>query len=162
MFATIIALVILILVTPALMGHPSSLASLPILIIGTTPDETNLTVYIAASVSAYMYDHITVNLTRYNGANVSVGWTNVSESYSYGAEVKVPVNLTYWRVHVWLRDQQNNYFEDNVSLRIFRDSTNAGQLTLVFTFPDDQSTTVLTRVPPSDLRVPIPRRGTLP
>ncbi len=161
MFGAIIALVVLILVTPGFLGHPPSLASLPILIVGLTPTDDNLTVYVAASVQAYLYDRITINLTRLDSANVSVAWTNVTENYSYGAEVKVALNLTYWRVHVLLVDHQRNYFEYNVSVRVYADPNNAGHLTLAFSFPDDNSTTVVTRTPPDDFRVAIPRRGTL-
>lgn len=160
MFAAIIALVVLILATPSLMGHPPVLTP-PLLIVGVTPDHANLTLYVTASVQAYLYDDITVNLTRLNPANASVGWTNVSETYTYGLEVKVPLNLTYWRIHVWLRDQQHNYFEDNVSLRVYADPNNGYRVTLAFTFPDDRSTAVVTRVVPDDYRVAIPRRGTL-
>ena len=162
MFAAIIALVILILVTPGFLGHPPSLASLPILIVGVTPTHDNLSVYIAASVQAYLYNRITVNLTRFDAANVSVGWSNVSEPYSYGVDVKVPLNLTYWRVHALLVDQQDNYFEYNVSVRAYTDAHNQDRLTLAFTFPDDKSTTIVTRTPPDDFRVAIPRRGNLP
>ena len=160
MFAAIIVLVALILVTPRLMGHPSPLAP-PLLIVGVTPDQANLTIYIAASIQANLYDDITLNVTRLNAANQSVAWTNVSEAFSYGIEMKVPLNLTYWRIHVWLLDQQDNYFEYNVSLRTFLDRSNSFQLTMAFTSPDDNSTTVATAVPPDDFRVPIPRRGTL-
>ncbi len=162
MFATIIILVALILVTPSLLGRPQpTLSSLPILIIGVTPDTANLTVYVAGSVQAYMYDRLTLNLTRLDAENVSVGWTNLSENYSYGMGFKVPLNLTYFRVHVWLLDQQDNYFEYNVSLRVFEDPGNGNKLTLAFIFPDDNPSMVVTRVPPDDLRVAIPRRGTI-
>lgn len=161
MFAAIIVLVILILITPGLMGHPPSIVSLPILIVGVTPDQTNLTVYVAGSVQAYLYDRATLNVTRLNAANESVAWTNISEAYTYGLEVKVRLNLTYWHIHVWLRDQQKNYFEYNLTVRAYVDRNNNYHLTLAFTFPDDNSTTVVTRVPPDDFRVAIPRRGSL-
>ena len=161
MFAAIIALVVLILVTPGFMGHPTPLTP-PILIVGVTPGQANLTLYVTASVQAYLYDDITVNLTRLDASNASVGWANLSESYTYGIELKVPLNLTFWHIHVWLRDQQDNYFEDNVTLRTYHDAGNGYRLTLAFTFPDEHSSTVVTRVPPDDYRVPIPRRGTLP
>jgi hypothetical protein len=161
MFGAIIVLVVLILVTPSLMGHPTVLTP-PLLIVGITPDQGNLTVYVTASVQAYLYSDITVNLTRLDASNASVGWTNVSRSYTYGVEVKVPLNLTYWRIHVWLLDKQDNYFEDNVSLRIFSDSRNSYQLTLFFSFPDDKSVATATRIWTDDFRVAIPRRGTLP
>lgn len=161
MFAAVIAFVILILVTPSLLGHPPSLAP-PLLIVGIPPDHANLTVYVAASVQATLYDEITVNLTRLNPANASVGWTNVSERYTYGIEAKTVLNLTYWHVHVWLRDRQDNYFEYNLSVRIYNDPNNSYKLTMAFTFPDDKSTVIVTRVPPDDYRLAIPRRGTLP
>lgn len=160
MFGAIIVLVVLILITPSLMGHPPVLTP-PILIVGVTPDRTNLTFYVTASVQAVLYDDITVNLTRLNEANASVGWKNVSDTYTYGVEVKVPMNLTYWRIHVWLKDEQHNYFEDNVSLRVYSDPKNNNELTLTFTFPDDPSSPVVTRVWTDGYRVPIPRRGTL-
>ncbi len=163
MFATIIVLVALILVTPSLLGRPQpTLSSLPILIVAVTPDHTNLSVYVAGSVQAYMYDDITLNLTELNLANVSVAWTNRSEPYAYGLGMKVPLNLTYWHIHVWLLDQQGSYFEYNVSVHIFLDPANGNRLTLAFTFPDDNTSTVATRVPPDDFRIAIPRRGTMP
>lgn len=162
MFAAIIILIVLILVTPSLMGHPPSLTSLPILIVGVTSNQANLTVYVAASVQAYLYDEIALNVTRLNAANQSVAWKNVSEAYTYGIGAKVPLNLTYWHIHVWLRDQQRNYFEYNVTVRTYADRNNNFRLTLAFTFPDDKSGTIATRVPPDDYRVAIPRRGTLP
>ncbi len=160
-FAAIIILVVLILVTPSLMGRAPPLTSLPILVMGVTPDQGNLTVFVAGSVQAYLYDDITVNVTRFNRENVSVGWTNASESYTYGIEVKAKLNLTYWRIHVWLLDQQDNYFEDNVTVRVYVDPNNSYRLTLAFTFPDDNSSMIVTRVPPDDYRVAIPRRGSL-
>lgn len=161
MFGAIIVLVVLILITPSLMGHPTVLTP-PVLIVAVTPDRTNLTIYVTASVQAYLYDDITVNLTRLDATNASVAWTNVSQTYTYGVELKVPLNLTYWRVHVWLRDEQDNYFEDNVSVRVFLDASNQNQLTLAFTFPDDKSAATVTRSWMDDFRVAIPRRGTLP
>jgi hypothetical protein len=162
MFAAIIVLVILVLVTPSLMGHPPSLVSLPILIVGVTPDQTNLTAYVAGSVQAYLYDRITLNVTRLNAANQSVAWANATEAYTYGVEVKMRLNLSYWRIHVWLEDQQNNYFEYNVTVRSYVDRNNNYHLTLAFSFPDDNTATVVTRVPPDDFRIAIPRRGSLP
>ncbi len=161
MFGTIIVLVVLILATPSLMGHPPVLTP-PVLIVGVTPDQANLTVYVAASVQAYLYDEITVNLTRLDASNVSVGWTNVSDTYAYALEVKVPLNRTYWRVHVWLLDKQDNYFEDNVTLHIFPDPKNDNTLTLTFTFPDEKSAAPATRVWTDDFRLAVPRRGSLP
>ncbi len=173
MFGAIIVLVALILATPSLMGHPPALASLPILVIGVTPASANpaenLTVYVAASVQAYLYREIAVNVTRLNDTNATVAWTNLSQPYTYGMEAKAPLNLSRcaptvcegYRIHVWLLDQQDNYFEYNVSGRVYYDQTTF-KLTLAFQFPDDSPTTVVTRVPPDDLRVAIPRRGTLP
>lgn len=161
MFGAIIVLVVLILVTPSLMGRPPVLTP-PVLIVGISPDQANLTLYVTASVQAYLYDDITVNLTRLDASNASVGWTNVSETYTYGVEVKVPVNLTYWRIHVWLLDEQDNYFEDNVTLHVYRDLKNDNLLTLTFTFPDDKSAAPSTRSWTDDYRVAVPRRGTLP
>lgn len=168
MFGAIIVLIALILVTPSLMGHPPALASLPILVIGVTPtalNPANLTVYVAASVQAYLYDRITVNVTTLTPANATAAWTNESEAFTYGIDAKVPFNYNqypYYRVHVWLRDQQDNYFEYNVSVRAYADKNNLYKLTLAFQFPDDSATTLVTRVPPDDLRVAVPRRGTLP
>lgn len=161
MFGAIIALVVLILVTPSLMGRPAVLTP-PILIVGVPPTQTNLTLYVSASVQATLYDVITLNLTRLNAANESVGWNNVTETYTYGIELKVPFNQTYWRIHVWLEDEQHNYFEDNVTLRTYADPNNGYKLTFAFTFVDDKPPTVVTRVAPDDYRIPIPLRGTLP
>lgn len=169
MFGAIIVLVALILITPSLMGHPPALASLPILVIGVTPPASlapkNLTVYVAASVQAYLYDNITVNLTTLTQGNLTADSANVTEEFTYGVEAKAPFDVArfpYYRVHVWLRDHQDNYFEYNVSVHAYADPNNLYKLTLAFQFPDDSATTVVTRVPPDDLRVAVPRRGTLP
>jgi hypothetical protein len=159
MFLAIIVLVVLILVTPSLMGHPPSLAP-PIMIIAVTPDKSTLIVDVTAAVQAQLYDSITINLTRLNAANVSVENLSSSQTFTYGVEMRAHLNLTYWRVHVWLEDEQTNYFEYNVTIRAYLDRNN-NRLTLAFSFPDDNSSTVVTRVPPDDYRVTIPQRGTV-
>ena len=161
MFLAIIVLVVLILATPSLMGHPPSLTP-PILIVAVPPDQSSLIVYVTGAVQAYLYDNITVNLTRLNAANVSVENMSQSETFTYGVEIRAPLNLTYWRVHIWLVDQQDNYFEYNVSIRAYVDRNNNDHLTLAFSFPDDNRSSVVTRVPPDDFLVTIPRRGTIP
>ena len=162
MFGTIIVLVGLILITPSYLPHPSALTSLPILIVAMTSNEKSVIVDVTGALQAYLYDNITLNVTGLDVANGTPSSWNVGMNDTYNAEVYIPANLTSWRIHVWLTDHQGNYFEYNVTLRLFLDPSNGDRLTMSFTFPDDPGTAEQFITPPSDFRWPVPRRGVLP
>ena len=159
MFGTIIVLVALILITPNLLGHPSEFASLPVLIVAMTHNETAFIVDVTGSVQAYLYDNIVLSASHMNpdGTN-GTRWSYVGND-TYNAEMYVPANATPLWIRTRLLDQQGNYFEYNVTVSTFNDTANANQLTMLFTFPDDPGTMPRNVVPPADFRWPVPRRG---
>lgn len=158
MVLSILGLVVLILITPSLLGRPSSeLASVPLLIIGMSRNESAFIVQLGAAIQAYQYAFI--NLTI-NGSNPAVNWT-YNETDAYGLSRWVPGNVTF-SVNVYFVDQQRNYFEYNVTAHREKDSDN--RTVMVFTFPyeKDRSNVEVQVYPPDDFRQVIPRRGTLP
>lgn len=162
MFGTIIAMVALIVITPSLLGHPSELTSIPVLIVAMTHDHTTLIVDVTGAVQAYLYRNVTLNVSRLaaNGTNASVGFTSRNETFN--AELFIPLNETPLWIHTRLVDQQNNYFEYNVTVSTFNDTKNENKLTMAFNFPDDPGTATRYVVPPADLPWPVPRRGMTP
>ena len=164
MVLSILALVVLILVTPSLLGRRSSeLASLPLLVIGMDRNESAFIVNIGAVVQAYQYDLVRMTL---NGSVPSVNRT-YEENETFGFHVWVPSNVTF-SLHVYLLDQlvdqRRNYFEYNVSVDREMDSQN--RTVMVFTFPyerDRQGAPIrITRPDGGDLHLVIPARGTVP
>lgn len=162
MFGTIIVLVVLILVTPTLLGHPSELSSAPVLLVAMTHDQSMLVVGVTGAVQAYLYDNITLNVSRVdpNGTNTSLGRFAQNDTYTAELYVPAPANATLLWIHVRLVDQQHTYFEYNVTM--YLDTTVAGRLTMVFNFPDVPGTATQRVVPPDDFRWAVPRRGMLP
>ena len=164
MFATIITLMALILLTPTLLGHPSELTAIPALIVAMTPDHATIIVDVTAAAQAYLYKNITLTVSH---MDVTANYTNITEASfarndSYNAALYVPANATPLWIHTWLIDQQDNFFEYNVTVSRFNDPNNGGQLTMVFNFPDEPGTATRYAVPPADFRWPVPRRGMLP
>lgn len=160
MFATIIVLVALILVTPNLLGHPSELASLPVLIVAMTPDRNTIIVDVTAAVQAYLYDNLSLQVNRVNSDNTTGPLlAGFARDDAYNAALYIPANLTPIRIHTRLIDQQRNYFEYNVTMWTISDPSNNGKLTMVFNFPDDRGAPATKVVPPGDFRKAIPRKG---
>jgi heme exporter protein D len=161
MVLSILALVVLILVTPSLLGRPfAELASLPLLTIGMTRNESAFIVNLGAVGQAYQYDLVRMTL---NGSDPAVNRT-YEERETFGFHVWVPGNVTF-SVHVYLMDQpvdqRRNYFEYNVSVHLDKDSQN--RTVMVFTFPleKDKQTTETRVTRPDDFHQVIPPRGTL-
>jgi len=161
MFATIMVLVALVLITPSLLGHPSELASLPILIVAMTHDRQDVIVDVTSFAQPYLYDNITLEVLHENQDNSTVPYANVTQSDTYSESLYVPANATPLYIHARLVDRQGNYFEINVTMRL---SVDANMKTvMVFHFPDDKgSTAVRLTTPPDDFRWPVPRKGTMP
>jgi hypothetical protein len=168
MVLSILALVVLILVTPSLLGRPSpELASVPLLTIGMSRNESMFIVNVGAAVQAYQYDLVRMAV---NGSDPSVNRT-YAERDTFGFHVWVPANASF-ALHVYLvdhadrADQRPNYFEYNVSAHREMDSQN--RTVMVFTFPfekDRQGSVVrITRPDSGDFtfRLVIPSRGTVP
>lgn len=162
MFGTIIVLVAMILVTPSFLPHPSALTSLPVLIVAMTSNQKSVVVDVTGALEAYLYDNITMNVTQIGSANATEPAYNVGLNDTYNLEVYIPANLTSWRIHVWLTDRQGNYFEYNLTLRVFLNPAIGDRITMSFTFPDDPGTAEQFVTPPSDFRWYVPRRGVLP
>lgn len=164
MFGTIIILVVLILVTPNLLGHPSELSSVPVLLVAMTPDRSMLIVDVTGAVQAYLYDNVTMNVSRWNpnGTGTSLASYARNDTYNAALYLPAPANSTLLWIHVRLVDQQRNYFEYNVTMYTFNDTENGDRLTMVFNFPDVPTTTTQRVVPPSDFRWAVPHRGLVP
>lgn len=164
MFSTIIVLVALILATPNLLGHPSELASLPVLIVAMNHDTTSVIVHVAGAVQAYMYENLSLDVRSLTAGNVSIA--NYSQNDTYGVQLTVPANLTMPNVtalyiHARLVDRQENFFEANVTMAFDLTDTN-GKPVMVFQFPTDLGTPERRVTPPDDFRWVIPRRGLVP
>lgn len=156
MVVSILALVVLILVTPILLGRPpSELASLPILIIGMSRNESAFIVQLGAAIQDYQYEIVRLSI---NGSTPSINET-YTEQDAYGLQRWVPGNATF-SVSVYFVDREKNYFEYNVTAHREKDADNRTKM--VFTFPDENSRSPDVRYPPDDFRQVIPRRGTLP
>lgn len=156
--ASILVLVVLIVITPVLLGRPpSELASVPLLIIGMSEDKSDFIVNLGAAVNAYQYDLI--RLTIFNSSDPSVNGT-FSETEAYSLYRWVPGNVTF-SVNAYFVDRRGNYFEYNVTTRA-ADEDN--RTVMVITFPDERDNvgTEIRQVPPDDYRKAIPRRGSLP
>jgi len=166
MVLSILALVVLILVTPSLLGRTSTeLASVPLLTIGMSRNESAFIVNLGAAVQAYQYDLVRMTL---NGSDPSVNRT-VEENDTYGFHIWIAANVTF-SLHVYFVDHvgrtglRRNYFEYNVSVGREMDSQN--RTVMVFTFPyekDRQGAPIrITRPDGGDLHLVIPARGTVP
>src|SRR5438094_9255234 len=89
MVLSILALVVLILVTPSLLGRTSTeLASVPLLTIGMSRNESAFIVNLGAAVQAYQYDLVSMTL---NVSDPSVKRT-VEEHVTYGFQSLIAVN----------------------------------------------------------------------
>ncbi len=159
MFGTIIVLVVFILITPTLLGRPSELTSVPVLIVAMTHNETSFIVDVTGAVQAYLYKNISLTVSTMGPGHANVTRGDFARTDAYNAAVYVPANATPLFIHTRLVDQQDNYFEYNLTVSRFNDTANAGQLTLVFAFPDDVGTTARYVVPSADFRWAVPRRG---
>jgi hypothetical protein len=158
MVLSTLVLVALILVTPQILGQPTpELASLPLLIIGMTKNESAFIVSIGSAFQAYRYELIRADV---NGTDLAMNWTD-SVTEEYGLSMRVPGNSSF-SLHVYIVDQERerNYFEYNVSVATEKDVDN--RTVMVFMFPYEEPMISPIRVAvPFDFRQPIPWRGTL-
>lgn len=159
MVVTILVLLSLILVTPSLLGRSPELSSLPILIIGLSHDNRTMSVDVGGAVGWYMYENATIRVRSLN-LNSTFNVT-VSENETYDLHTKIPINATnnFFRVHALIFDRLDNYFETNVTARVYRNAD--GRTVMAFTFPDpeDRGLSETLRFPPDDFRWGIPLRG---
>ena len=162
MFGTVIVLVSLILITPNLLGRPSELTSIPVLIVAMNANRTEFIVDVTAAVQAYLYRNVTLEVSRMGPGSTNVSVASYSLNDTYNVQLRVPANATPLWIHAKLVDLQDNYFEYNLTVRAYYDANNAYKLTMTFDFPDEPGTAPRYTVPPADFRWPIPRRGMLP
>ena len=157
MVASILVLAALIAVTPNLLGRPApEIASLPLLIIGMSRNESSFIVNLGAAFQAYRYDFIRLST---NGTSPSANVTQ-AENDTYGFHVWIPANGTF-TAHAYFVDQQRNYFEYNVT--VHTEKNLQGGTVMVFTFPlEKDNPPAERRTPPEDYRRFIPLRGTVP
>jgi hypothetical protein len=167
MFSTVVVLAALILVTPDLQGHPTPLASIPVLIVAMTPDKAALVIDVTAGVSPYLYRSVRLTVTPDGGGN-GTGASNVTGgNWTYNAFLRIaangtsrlPANGSLLLIHVRLVDQDGNLFEDNVTIKTSNVSN--GQIQMLFAFPDDQNAGTIVKTTPDNFLRAIPRRGNL-
>src|SRR5256885_16474069 len=93
MVLSILALMALILITPSLLGRTSTeLASVPLLTIGMSRNESAFIVNLGAVVQAYQYDIVRMTL---NGSDPSVKRT-YEEPGTFGFPCWGPENVTFF------------------------------------------------------------------
>ncbi|TLZ69161.1 MAG: hypothetical protein E6K06_05390 [Methanobacteriota archaeon] len=157
MVTSVLVLGVLILVTPVLLGRPTSeLASLPMLIVGWSGNQSYLVVYATGALQQYQYKLIRL---AFNESISSVNGT-FRENDTYGFHRWVPANASF-TVDAYFEDQIGRYFEYNVTVHQKRDADN--QVFLEFTFPYEKDRpNPVSLYPPKDFRWSIPPRGTLP
>lgn len=155
MVLTILVLAALILITPGLLGRPSELSSLPVLIIGLTKQGQEFIVDVEGAVQAYFYDRIGLEVSSLpDGSSVA----SLQEDEIYSLYLRLPANETgAYLVHAFLLDQLGNYFEYNVTMWASRDLENRTLLSV--SLIDEDSPQTIRVSPPADFRWVIPRRG---
>lgn len=167
MVLSILGLVVLVLVTPVLLGRPSSeLRAQPLLTIGMSRNESWFVVNLGAAVEVYRYDLIRLTI---NGTDPNTNWAfreTVQETEAYGLFRRVPANATF-SVNVYFVDRQQaprpkNYFEYNVTVRAIQDVDQGTVMVFTFPFEKNAKGTEFRRTPPDDFRLGVPWRGTLP
>lgn len=157
MFATIIILVVLILITPNLLGHPTELGSLPILIVALSQNATKVIVDVNGA-QAYLYESVNLTVRSLPAGNRTIAWYEDNDTYA--AELKVPANATPLYVHTRILDRGGNLFELNVTMNLTEDTSH--KPVMVFGFPTDPGNGEVTVTPPVDFRWPVARRGMIP
>lgn len=119
MVAVIPALVVLILITPNLVGRPSVLSAIPILIIGLT--ESDVVIDVSGAVDHYRYR--TIQLTVLGLDNMSFNETLV-ESEVYSLDLTVLRNATsVFDISVVVANQEGNTFALNATVFTGTDET---------------------------------------
>jgi hypothetical protein len=162
MVLSVLALLVLILVTTVLyVRPPSTLVAQPSLTVGMAENKTWFIVDLSAAVERYQYRVIRLMI---NGTDTATNWTfqgTLEEREAYGLHRWVPANATF-SMNVYFVDRQRNYFEYNVTARAIREPSE--RTVMVFTFPFEpaaRNTEVRKTPPDEDYRLGVPWRGTL-
>lgn len=121
MFGAVIVLVALILITPNLLGRPSELTSIPVLIVAMNASHSEIIVDVTAAVQAYLYRNITLDVKHMNPDSSNVTLAPFSQNDTYNVQVEIAANATPLYIHARLVDEQGNYFEYNVTVQTFND-----------------------------------------
>jgi hypothetical protein len=163
MVLSILALVVLILVTTVLFVRPpSTLPAQPLLTVGMPENKSWFIVNLGAALEVYRYDMIRLEV---NGTDSSTNWTfqaTLQETEAYGLHRWVPGNATF-SMHVYFVDRQKNYFEYNVTARSVRDPDNRTVMVFTFPFEENARNAEARRTPPDeDYQLRVPWRGRLP
>lgn len=84
MAATIVVLVLLIIITPRLIGKEKEVSSIPKIVVDYV--NNNTTVYVHSAIGDYRYSNITIF-----AENESVGWNNITtDNETYSLTLKIP------------------------------------------------------------------------
>ncbi|TLZ71917.1 MAG: hypothetical protein E6K10_03725 [Methanobacteriota archaeon] len=148
MVAVILALVLLIVATPSLVGRPTVLSAIPALIVGLTASD--LVIDVHGAVDHYMYRSIALEI---RGEDVVAFRVSVLRTDSYDLQVNFSRNATVaFDLYVVIVDRQGTTFALNAT--VFHARDDGGD----FVSMTDRDTlrSVLAR-PPGDVRALIPR-----
>ena len=148
MVAVILALVLLIVATPSLVGRPTVLSAIPALIVGLTASD--LVIDVHGAVDHYMYRSIALEI---RGEDVVAFRVSVLRTDSYDLQVNFSRNATVaFDLYVVIVDRQGTTFALNST--VFHARDDGGD----FVSMTDRDTlrSVLAR-PPGDVRALIPR-----
>ncbi len=148
MVAVVPALLALILVTPALMGHPTVLSAIPAVIIGLT--ESRVVLDLHGAVDHYLYKSIVLVVQGQDNTSFR---REAGDYETYDLQVNFSRNVaSAFDVFVLIADRQGNTFALNGT--VFQGSDTIGDFASMT--DRDSFRTVLIR-PPADLRALIPR-----
>ncbi len=112
MVAVIPALIVLILITPNLMGRPPVLSAIPILIIGMT--ESNVLIDVDGAVDHYRYRTIQIQLLGLDNMSFQ---ENLTATESYGLDFAFSRNVTaVFDISVLVANQEGNTFALNATV----------------------------------------------
>ena len=112
MVAVIPALIVLILITPNLIGRPAVLSAIPILIIGMT--ESNVVIDVDGAVDHYRYRTIQLQLLGLDNMSFQ---ENLTATESYGLDFVFSRNVTsVFDISVLVENQEGNTFALNATV----------------------------------------------
>jgi len=147
MVAVIPALIVLILVTPGLMGRPSVLSAIPILIVGLT--DANVVIDVHGAVDHYRYRTIIVIIEGQD--NVSARY-NGSETETFDVDMSIPRSATaVFDLSVLVANREGTTFALNAT--VFTGTDEVGDF-VSLTDRDTMRTTIA--YAPADFRTLIP------
>lgn len=150
MVAVIPALIVLILVTPSLMGRPAVLSAIPILIVSLT--DASVVIDVHGAVDHHRYRTIIVIIEGQD--NVSARY-NASETETFDVDLSIPRSATtVFDLSVLVASREGNTFALNAT--VFTGTDEAGDFVSLV---DRETMGTTIAYAPADFRTLIPAGG---